>query len=278
MSETPDSSAVRTALWRALHVQVDPPPHLIADEIGLQLADPPDGWQARGDMHPQGTGPYRIGIVARTRFVEDVVVDEQIGQYVLLGAGLDTFAQRHRDLADRVHVFEIDDPGTQAWKRQRLDDLGYGVPANLHLVPVDFETTGDWWGSLLAAGFHPTARALVSSSGVSMYITKEATGATLRQLAAMAPGSVLAMTFMVPLELVDAAERPGLEAAARGAEASGTPWISFYTPGEIVALADDAGFAATETVTTVEIADRYLAGRSDGLRAASGERILIART
>ena len=166
----------------------------------------------------------------------------------------------------------------QAWKRQRLDDLGYGVPANLHLVPVDFETTGDRWGSLLAAGFHPTARALVSSSGVSMYITQEATGATLRQLAAMAPGSVLAMTFMVPLELVDAAERPGLEAAARGAEASGTPWISFYTPGEIVALADDAGFAATETVTTVEIADRYLAGRSDGLRAASGERILIART
>src|SRR6478609_6179609 len=89
VNAAPDSSAVRTALWRALHVQVDPPPHLIVGEIGLALAAPPDGWQQRGDMHPVGTAPYRTGIVARTRFVEDLLIAEQIGQYVLLGAGLD---------------------------------------------------------------------------------------------------------------------------------------------------------------------------------------------
>jgi len=91
----PDSSAVRTALWRALHVEVDAPPHLIEDEIGLAIAAPDDGWRDRPDMHPVGTGPYRAAIVARTRLVEDLVIDGGIGQYVLLGAGLDTFGQRH---------------------------------------------------------------------------------------------------------------------------------------------------------------------------------------
>jgi len=278
VNAAPDSSAVRTALWRALHVQVDPPPHLIVDEIGLALAAPTDGWQQRGDMHPVCTAPYRTGIVARTRFVEDLLIAEQIGQYVLLGAGLDTFAQRHPELTGRVHVFEVDQPGPQGWKRRRLDELGYGVPDHLHLVAANFEEDGNWWQALLAAGFDPAARALASSSGVSMYITKQATMATLQRLAAMAPGSILAMTFMLPFDLIDAAERPGLEGAARGAQASGTPWISFFTPDEIVTLAGEAGFASARHVTTAEIADRYLAGRTDGLRASSGEGILLART
>jgi methyltransferase (TIGR00027 family) len=203
MNVSPDSSAVRTALWRALHVELDDPPHLIDDEIGLALVDPEEGWRDRGDMHPVGTLPYRAAIVARTRFVEDLLVEEGIGQYVLLGAGLDTFAQRHAELAGRVRVFEIDQPGPQAWKRQRLDELGYGVPEHLRLIPVDFEADDDWWRALLDTGFDGDARALVSSSGVTMYISKAATAATLRRLTAMAPGSIVAMTFMVPFDLVD---------------------------------------------------------------------------
>jgi methyltransferase (TIGR00027 family) len=274
----PDSSAVRTALWRALHVQLDAPPHLIQDEIGLALADAEAGWRDRPDMHPIGTGGYRAALVARTRFVEDLIVDEGIGQYVILGAGLDTFAQRHPELAELVRVFEIDQPGPQAWKRQRLEELGYGVPDHLALIPVDFEAGEDWWHALLDAGFDGAARALVSSSGVSMYITKAATAATLRALAQMAPGSIVAMTFMLPFELVDQAERRGLEGAARGALAAGTPWISFYAPKEIMTLARDAGFADVRYVATAELADRYLASRTDGLHAASGEGILLART
>lgn len=278
MTAGPDSSAVRTALWRALHVQLDDAPYLLRDEIGLALAAPAEGWQKRRDMDPVGTAPYRIGLVARTRFVEDLLVEEGIGQFVLLGAGLDTFAQRHPELADRVDVYEIDQPDAQAWKRDRLNQLGYGVPDNLHLIPVDFEQTGDWWQALLDAGFDPAARALVSSSGVSMYITEQATSATLQQLADMAPGSILAMTFMLPFDMVDTAERGGLQGAARGARASGTPWISFYTPDEIVALARDAGFAAVSHITTAELAESYLTDRTDALRASSGERILLART
>jgi methyltransferase (TIGR00027 family) len=278
VNPAPDSSAVRTALWRALHTEIDAEPHLIDDEIGLAIADPEPGWRDRGDMHPIGTGGYRAAIVARTRFVEDLIVDEGIGQYVLLGAGLDTFAQRHAELADRVRVFEIDQPGPQAWKRLRLDTLGLGVPEHLHLIPVDFEADEDWWQALLDAGFDAHARALVSSSGVSMYISKAATEATLRQLSAMAPGSVVAMTFMYPFDMLDDIDRAGLEAAARGAQASGTPWISFYAPDEIVAVARAAGFVDVRHVPTAELAERYLANRSDGLTPAGGEGILLART
>ena len=228
----PDSSAVCTALWRAMHVRID----------------------------------------------EDLLVQEGIGQYILLGAGLDTFVQRHPELATQVMVFEIDQAGPQAWKRQRLEDLGYGVADSLRLIPVDFEAGEDWWRALVDEGLDTRARALVSSSGVSMYITKVATQATLRRLAALVPGSIVFMTFMLPFDLLDDADRPGLEAAARGAQASGTPWLSFYRPEEITALARDAGFVDARTISTADLAERYLAGRADGLRAAGGESVLVART
>ena len=273
---SPDSSAIRTALWRALHVELDDEPHILDDTVGLEIAAPPEGWRDRGDMHPMGTRDYRAAVVARTRFVEDLIIAEGIKQYILLGAGLDTFAQRHSDLD--ATVFEVDQPGPQAWKRERLEDLGYGVPDHLRLVPVDFEAGEDWLAALLMAGFDESTPAVVYSSGVSMYITKPATEDTLRQLSTLAPGSLIAMTFMLPIELADEADRAGLEGAARGARASGTPWISFYTPDEIMALADSAGFDDIRVVPTAELSALYLSGRNDGLRAASGESILLART
>ena len=274
----PDSSAVRTALWRALHVEVDAAPPVLDDRIGLALVAPDEGWRDRPDLHPQGTRDFRAAIVARTRFVEDLVVDEGIPQYVLLGAGLDTFALRHPELTGTVTVFEVDEPTTQAWKRRRIDDVAGGVPEHLRLVPADFESDADWWAGLVGAGFDPEARALVSSSGVSMYISEDATATTLRRLAGMAPGSIVAMTFKLPVELADEADRPGLEGAARGARASGTPWISFFTPERMRAMALDAGFAEASCPSTAEISSRYLDGRPDGLRAASGEGVLLART
>jgi O-methyltransferase involved in polyketide biosynthesis len=111
-----------------------------------------------------------------------------------------------------------------------------------------------------------------------MYLTKEATAATLRRLAALAPGSTFAMSFLVPTELVDEDDRPGLEFAERGARASGTPFVSFYTPDEIVALALDCGFRAARHVSSRSLADRYFDGRADGLRPSTGEDLLLATT
>jgi methyltransferase (TIGR00027 family) len=170
----PDSTAVRVALWRALHVEVDAPPHVLEDAVGLELAAPDEGWRQRGDMHPEGTRMFRASIVARARFIEDLVAERTergVDQYVLLGAGLDTFVQRRPDLASRLRVFEIDQPGTQAWKRRRLVDLGYGIPNGLKLVPVDFEAGERWSQKLVAARFDNARPAVVTSTGVSMYLT-----------------------------------------------------------------------------------------------------------
>ncbi|WP_437331639.1 class I SAM-dependent methyltransferase [Sorangium sp. So ce394] len=276
-----DATAVRVALWRAMHVQIDAPPHVLDDEVGLKLADPDDGWRQRPDMNPGATSRFRASIVARARFIEDLVVEQAgrgVRQYVILGAGLDTFAQRRPDIASRLRVFEVDRPGPQAWKRQRLVELGFGVPDWLRLVPVDFEAGASLWEQLASAGFDATEPAVVASAGVSMYLTRDANLASLRQVAGLAPGSTLALTFMLPLELVEPEVRPATEWAHKGARAAGTPFLSFFTPPEILALARDAGFKDARHVSAASLAQRYFAGRADGLRPVNGEELLVATT
>jgi methyltransferase (TIGR00027 family) len=277
----PENTAARVALWRALHLEIDAPPHVLTDDVGLRLVAPPPGWQSRPDMSPF-TRPFRASIVARARFVEDLVEDQAargVTQYVILGAGLDTFAQRRPELAARLAIFEIDQPGPQAWKRQRLDALGYGVPPNLHLVPVDFEAGDHWWDRLAAAGFDPRRPAVVASTGVSMYLTLDAITATLRQLATLAPGSTLAMTFMLPAELNDPEIRIGLEAAIKGARAAGTPFLSFFAPADLLDLARRAGFPHVHHISATTLAERYFANRPDGLRPPNNsEEFLVATT
>jgi methyltransferase (TIGR00027 family) len=277
----PEDTAVRVALWRALHVQADAPPHVIEDEVGLKLVAPADGWQNRPDMSPF-TKPFRASILARARFVEDLVAEQVargVGQYVILGAGLDTFAQRRAELASRLSVFEIDQPGPQAWKRERLVELGLGAPGFLRLVPVDFEAGDAWWERLSAAGFDAGQPAVVASTGVSMYLTNAAIVATLRQVASLAAGSTLVMSFMLPIELTDPEIRPGLERAVAGARANGTPFISFFTPAEMLALARDAGFKGVEHVSAASLGQRYFADRTDGLRPPNNsEELLVATT
>jgi methyltransferase (TIGR00027 family) len=278
----PESTAVRVALWRALHVQVDPPPHVLEDEVGLRLVAPDEGWRRRPDMDPQGTSQFRASIVARARFIEDLVTEHAgkgVGQYVILGAGLDTFAQRRPEIASRLRIFEVDQPGPQAWKRQRLIELGFGIPEGLRLVPVDFEMNWSWWERLVAAGFDAGRRAVVASTGVSMYLTKKAVAATLRQIATLASGSTLAMTFLVPFEFAAPEVRPGLQLAEKGARASGTPFISFFTPTEMLTLAREAGFKEVRHVSAADLAQRYFSDRADGLRPPdNSEEMLIATT
>jgi methyltransferase (TIGR00027 family) len=276
----PEDTAVRVALWRALHALVDPPPHVLDDEIGLQLVAPAESWRERGDMDPSSTAPMRAWIVARARFIEDLIIEQAargVEQYVLLGAGLDTFAQRQPEIASALTVFEVDQPGPQAWKRQRLEGLGFGVPSRLRLVPCDFEVDS-WRERLVTAGFDPRRPAVVASTGVSMYLTHETNLATLRQISALAPGSTLAMTYMLPMDLIDPAERTLREYAQRGAQASGTPFISFYSAEQIQDLALEAGFRAAGHTSAADLTGRYFRDRTDGLRPAGSEELLVATT
>jgi len=282
MKAIPDNTAVRTALWRALHLQVDAPPHILEDELGLQLAAPEANWQQRPDMHPQGTQQARLSIVTRARFVEDLVataVDRGVQQYVILGAGLDTFALRRKDLSSKITVYEIDEPRTQAWKQQRLAALGFDEPpGRLRFVPVDFEKDANWLLPLAKAGFDTGKPAVVACTGVSMYLTHEAILGLLQQVAGLAPGTTLAMSFLLPKELLQPEEQRLLEMAMKGAAAAGTPFLSFFTPEEMKELSTRAGLQNAAIVSGSDLSRRYFAGRKDHLSLPDAEPILVAAT
>ncbi|MBT0770007.1 class I SAM-dependent methyltransferase [Kineosporia sp. J2-2] len=276
---TPDNTAVRTALWRALHTQVDEAPHVLEDAIGARLAQDGDGWRERADMVPAHTGGKRATIVGRARLAEDLVAQAAgrgVDQYVILGAGLDTYAQRHPEAGPTMTVFEIDQPQTQTWKRNRLSEIGYETPQWLRFVPVDFEADDDWWDRLKAAGFDSSRPAVVSWLGVTMYLTEQATAATLRRLASLPAGSTLILTFFPPIEDLDPEDVPIRRASREGSRRAGTPFIGFYTPAQIIGLARQAGFTAAEHVSAAGLTERYFTGRTDGLRPYSGEEVLIA--
>lgn len=271
----PDNTAVRTALWRALHLDVDAKPSIIEDEVGLKLIAPPDGWKDRPDM--KFTKRIRASIVARARFIEDLIIEQSkqgINQYVILGAGLDTFAQRRLDIASNLNIYEIDRTETLTWKKQRLIELDFGIAKNLHFVPVNFETDS-WWEELLKTGFDANLPAVIVCTGVSLYLTKEAVIDTLHTIKKFASGSKLAMTFYLPIPLLDEEDKPLMEMSMKGASASGTPMISFFTTDEILSLANEAGFKEIKTVSTKDMEELYFSNRTDNLLPSSGEVFLL---
>lgn len=272
----PDTSAVRTALWRALHVQIDAKPHILEDEIGLTLVGPTDDWQQRPDM--KFTKRLRASVVARSRFIEDLIIEQSkqgIGQYVILGAGLDTFALRRPDIASKLQIYEIDQPGTLTWKQRRLIEVGFEHPQYLHFVPVNFETSS-WWEQLLKAGFDSSNPTVIVSTGVTLYLTKEAIIATLKEIARLASGSTLAMTFYLPVDLLDEEDKSMQEMAEKGAKAAGTPFVSFFGPDEIITMANNAGLKNPRTISTKDMKRLYFSFRTDNLEPASGEIFLLA--
>ncbi|NIG56785.1 class I SAM-dependent methyltransferase [Chitinophaga sp. Cy-1792] len=274
----PDNTAVRTALWRALHLQADAKPYVMEDEVGLRLVAPDDDWQERPDM--KYTKRLRASVVARSRFIEDIAktqIEKGVRQYVLLGAGLDSFAQRNTVLGPQVDIYEIDQPDTLAWKKKRLKETGYGVADNLHFVPVNFEVSS-WWKELLKSGFDVQQRAVVSCVGVTIYLTRETIAATLQKMKLLAPGSTIAIAFYLPIDMLDKEDQPMQEIAIKGAAAAGTPFVSFFSEEQIKALAREAGLKDIQTISTKDMTDRYFQNRIDDFVPASGEVFLVATT
>jgi methyltransferase (TIGR00027 family) len=279
-SVAPEHTAVRVALWRALHVQIDPHPHILYDEIGLKLVAE-ENWMRRPDMDPEFSKSMRASIVGRARFIEDMVEEQAnkgVTQYVILGAGLDTFAQRRPQTASLLQIFEVDQPGPQRWKQKRLVETGFAIPEWLHFVPVDFEGGQSWWDQLIAAGFDQSKPTVVVSTGVSLYLSKEANLDTLQQMAKLAPGSTFAMTFMLSLDLLEPAERSTMEFVMKRAQEAGTPFLSLFSPSEILMMAKESGFKASQYVSADVLYKKYFASRSDGLRAGNAEAFLVTAT
>jgi methyltransferase (TIGR00027 family) len=274
----PDNTALRTALWRALHVLTDDKPYVIEDKIGYELIKPEKDWQERPDM--KYTKRLRASIVARARFIDDIAkeqIEKGVKQYVLLGAGLDSFAQRNMEISSQVDIYEIDQPDTLAWKEEKLIENGYKISDKLHFVPVDFETSS-WWNELMNKGFDSQQTTFVSCTGVTLYLTRDAIIDTLKRMTSLATGSAIAIAFYLPLEQLDEEDQPLMEMSIKGAAASGTPFMSFYSVDEIVKLAEEIGLKEIKTVSTKDMQERYFKGRADNLVPASGEFFLLART
>jgi methyltransferase (TIGR00027 family) len=224
-------------------------------------------------MDPENTRASRSSIVARARATEDIVAASGAQQYVVLGAGLDTFAQRH---TGAVRVFEVDSPATQAWKRERLTALGLLESLRLSLVPVDFEAGESWLDKAVEAGLDPTISTVVSMLGVTMYLTREAISTTLRAAASLATESVMVLSYSRPIEMAPAAVRSMLEGAATGAAASGHPWLTMLSPDDAVSLARAAGFRDVQVLTSGDLHTRYFVNRRDDLSPTGGEDLLVA--
>ncbi|WP_461610617.1 class I SAM-dependent methyltransferase [Cytobacillus kochii] len=276
----PDHTAVRVSLWRALHLIVDEKPYIFQDNIGLKLISPNDDWQKRPDMDVTNTSAFRASIVARSRFVDDLVVEQcekGVDQYVILGAGLDTFAQRHQELCPQLTIYEIDQVDTQLWKKRRLEETGYPIPDCLKFVSVNFEEKQGWLDQLKKKGFDDTKPAVVVSTGVTQYLTIDAIMDTLKMFSKLAEGSKLALTFLLPFEKIKKQdERKEVDEAEKGAKAGGTPFISFFTPSEMLALAEEAGLKDVTHLSSIDLKEKYFRERKDQLMLQGGEDFIIA--
>jgi methyltransferase (TIGR00027 family) len=275
----PSVTAERVALRRAAHQLLDRPT-VFDDPVALRVVDR-SADEITADPREQGPiGTHlRASMAARSRFTEDALaaaVEAGVRQYVVLGAGLDTFAYRNPYARGRLRVFEVDHPATQAWKREQLARAGIELPPDLTFAPVDFETQRLEDG-LAAAGWDPRVPTFFSWLGVTPYLTQEGIATTLRVIAAAAPGSAVVFDYAVARELLDPARRRVYDALAARVAESGEPWLTGFDPAALVRELHGLGFTGVEDVGPDAINARYFADRADGLRVGSLSRLMHAR-
>ena len=257
-------------------------PLVFEDPYALTIVGPAREQEIRNDPYRAGGGALgralRAHLVIRSRVAEEQLasaVDDGVRQYVVLGAGLDTFICRnpYRDL----RVFEVDFPATQAWKRQLLEDTGLPVPDTAAFVPCEF-TRQSVVDALDQAGFDRRRPAFFSWLGVTMYLEPATTLRTIEALAPLAGGGGgLVFDYGVPPESVGVLQRIGFKVLAGRLARVGEPFIGFFDPPELVAAVIRAGFSRVDDLSPAELTSRFLSNRTDGLRLSGLGHILCAR-
>jgi methyltransferase (TIGR00027 family) len=278
---------------RAAHVLLDDEPKILRDDLALELSGVANEAALRMALErvqtemAQQTTPelaqsfLRLGrglAVWRSRYVEDELekaLRRGVTQYVILGAGLDSFAYRRRDITKVVRVFEVDHPATQHWKRTRLQALGVEILPTVTFVPLDFEHQTLQAG-LRAGGYHLEEPGVFSWLGVTPYLTEAAIFRTLSEVAALAAGTAIIFEYEVLESLLDV-EGQRLEAATRAfATARGEPWLSLFDPASLRTQVQALGFVAIEDFGPAEATARYFAGRGDGLHTYPFAHLMTA--
>ena len=267
----PSATAFRVAMRRAAHQVLDEP-RVLDDPIALRIIGSERVQQIRTEPRLYDSAfarRLRAFLVGRSRYAEDllaVAVAGGVRQYVVLGAGLDTFA--YRNPLGSLRVFEVDHPSTQAWKRELLEKTRIPVPANVSYVPVDFHT--QTLGSEMPAhGFAPGEPAFFSWLGVTMYLEDAAVRGTLAWIAQTVPAGGVVFDYAIAKSRLNWFERWVWGAMAKRVAAVGEPWRATFDPRELVPAMHAMGYAAVEHLGPREMDARYFAGRSDRLRVGS---------
>jgi methyltransferase (TIGR00027 family) len=282
------------AMMRAAHMILDGEPKIFTDSLALRFSGIRSEEQLLATLNVigpavvasfgQGLGRalfnyLRAVTTLRSRYAEDELghaIERGVKQYVILGAGLDSFAYRRQDLQDVIRVFEVDLPATQRWKRTRLGALDIVLPRNLTFIPLDFERE-TLPGALRTGGYRPNEPSFFSWLGTTQYLTEDAVFKTLRQVASLSPASEIVFQYQVAEALLDEESRRLLSVLKAGGAKNGEPWLSFFNPTSLAARITELGFNEVSDFGPEQASKRYFDGRTDKLPVPHLSHLMKAR-
>ena len=275
----PSATAQGAAIHRAAHQFLDVP-KILDDPLALRIIGTNAESALRANLWRfQKSRFLRAFIALRSRYAEDELaraIQRGVRQYVILGAGLDTFAYRNPYPGSRLRVFEVDHPATQSWKRVRLREAEIAIPDSLTFAPVDFErqTLAD---GLNRAGFRAEEAAFFSLLGVVVYLTKTAVMETFKFVASLPAGSEIVFDYSILPSMLNESQRSAHESRASRVAAIGEPWITYFDPSSLASELRGMGFKQVEDFGPEEANSRYFKDRTDSLRISGSGRLMKAR-
>jgi len=276
--DRPSITAQHAAMHRAAHQLLDVP-KILDDQLALRIIGANAESALRSNLGWfQKSRFLRAFIVLRNRYAEDELacaIQRGVRQYVILGAGLDTFAYRNPYPGSRLRVFEVDHPATQSWKRTRLREAEITIPHSLTFAPVDFEqqTLSD---GLSRVGFRADEAAFFSLLGVVVYLTKTAVMETFKYVASRPAGSEIVFDYGILPSALSESQRFAREALESRVATIGEPWITYFDPLSLANELRDMGFKHVEDFGPEEVNNRYFKDRADSLRISGSSRLMKA--
>lgn len=278
MQASPSSTAMMTAVQRGRHLLEDPPPWVLRDSLALELVGP--GWRDMAErsarLSDELNAQIRASMVVRSRYAEDQLAAGSFRQYVILGAGLDSFAWRRPPGYETLSVFEVDHPSSQAWKRERVAELGLPIGDHHVFVAVDFESQS-LPDRLEASGFDRSQPTLFSWLGVTMYLTNDAVETTLRNIATCAPGSRVVLEYGVTRPFLDDLGEEFRSYFTPVTSDVGEAVHSLWSPSDVESLVSSCGLEPVDHPSRDQLVERYFQGRDDGLQPWSVSGLLTAQ-
>ncbi len=269
-SDKPSTTAFFVSMARAVHLILDDEPKIFEDQfalsfIGQQFKSIFKSFQTPLDKFS------RSGILCRSRYTEDLLyeaISRGVKQYVILGAGLDSFAYQNTDLSDRLRIFEVDHPASQEWKRKRIEEAGISLPKNVSFIPIDFELQSLEEG-MAQGGYIPDDPTFFSWLGVTYYLTEDAVFNTLQYVAtSAAPDSEIVFEYVFPDSMLSEEALHWMKNIKKKVAALGEPMISTFSPDYMVSKLKKIGFDQIDEIDKNKVKDynqKYFLKRTDGL-------------